>query len=831
MIIKKNILIVDDHEDDRELLKQLLESQDYQVLLAENGEHAQEILVTQSVDLTLSDMLMPVIDGIQLCKFIKTSDNLKHIPVILYSSIYSNEEDVGQALLAGAEHYIVKPIDAKKLFKLLSEVTKSTFNNRSNEDRTSSAITQNKEQQLKLYSTQLVKRLEQEVHNLQQEITKRKALETELVNAKQFAEITLNSIGDAVITTDQNGLVTSMNPVAEKLTCWSLQNALGQPVKTIFPIVDATTRQPIENPIEKIIAIGETVHLSNHTTLIAKDGTEYQIADSAAPIRDHDENILGMVLVFRDVTEQYHLREQTKLAQKSLQDKEKEQREILNYMVNAVISIDETGSVLSFNKAAENLFGYNFEEIKGQNVKRLMPAPYDTEHDAYLQRYLLKHSSQAEVSQIIGAGRNVKGLRKNGSVFPMRLLIAELPQDINDKRRFIGTCFDQTQIQQQEEQLRRTQKMNALGKLTGGIAHDFNNMLGVIVGYSDILKSKLADQPKLINYANNILHAGQRGAKLTNKLLSFSRIQSPEATKINLDSLLLGQRDLLQKTLTVRIKLLIKLADNLWSIWLDSSDLEDAILNMCINAMHAMGNDELDAQLTISTRNQILDEVDAQMLGVKAGDYVQLSITDNGVGMDETTKEKIFDPFFSTKGKGGTGLGLSQVFGFVKRSGGIIKVYSEVDCGSEFVIYFPRYHNDHVKNDINTDDVSIVEKGNEYILIVDDEEALLELASEILSQQGYHIFCAGDGKQALQILENNHIDLVISDVVMPEMDGYQLVEIIRNKYPQVKIQLVSGFTDNRHMGNLDKCLHQNLLPKPYTAQLLLKNVRALLDNK
>jgi len=825
MAINKTILVVDDHEDDRVLLKQLLEPQGYQVLLAENGEHAQKAILSKEVDLVLSDLLMPVVDGIQLCKFIKSSDNLKHIPVVLYSSIYSEQEDSNQALAAGAEHYMIKPIDSKKLLNLLSEVIASTNKTKSNISTSTTPLIENKEQQLRLYSTQLVYRLEKEVDKLKQEITKRKRLEVELVNAKQYAEITLNSIGDAVITTDKTGLVTSMNPNAEKLTGWSMQEALGQSLKIVFPIVDASTRQAIENPIEKIMANGETVSLSNHTTLIAKNGREYQIADSAAPIRNGGNIVLGMVLVFSDVTEQYELREQAKLTQKTLQEKEIEQREIIDCMVNAVISIDENGAILSFNKAAEHLFGYNFNEVTGLNIKCLMPEPYSSKHDGYIKNYL-----QTGEARLIGLGKDVKGKRKDQSVFPMRLAVAELPKQTNGKRRFIGTCSDLTQVQMQEEQLRRTKKMSALGRLTGGIAHDFNNMLGVIMGYSEILKTKLIDRPKLVDYVEQILHAGARGAKLTKKLLSFSQIRPSEAIEVNLNNILTGQQDLLQKTLTIRIKLLFKLADNLWSIWLDDSDLEDAIFNICINAMHSM-TDNRFAELTIQTSNQTLSKIDAKMLGLEELEYVQLRITDNGTGMDEVTKEKIFDPFFSTKGKDGSGLGLSQVFGFVKRSGGTIKVYSELNHGSEFVVYFPRYRGDPMEKGADIGNVDTVMSGDESILVVDDEEALRILASELLSEQGYKVFSAEGGERALRILENEHVDLIFSDVVMPDMDGYQLAEIVQSKYPHIKIQLASGFTDNRHENHLDKNLQKNTLPKPYTSNLLLKSIRALLEKK
>jgi len=644
-----------------------------------------------------------------------------------------------------------------------------------------------------------------------------------LQEREQDLAITLNSIGDAVITTDAKGQITRMNPVAEQLTGWSLQEANGQPLDRVFNIINTLTQEPIESPVDKVLASRKTVSISNYTTLIAKDASQYQISDSASPIRDND-HILGIVLVFNDVTEEYRLREEAESVQSALQNKEKDQREILNSMVDAVITIDETGKIISFNKTAETLFGYQYDEIINQNVNRLMPEVDAIGHDGYLQRYI-----KSGEANIIGVGREVLGKRKNNDTFPMRLSIAALPMDETKKMRFIGSCHDLSYLKQQEQQLRNSQKMETLGQLTGGIAHDYNNMLGVIMGYSELLKDMVKDQPKLEKYVDQIHHAGERGAKLTKKLLSFSRNHSAESSKININKLLEEQQDMLQKTLTVRIKLLIELADEIWPIWMDSSELEDSILNMSINAMHAMNENILDAQLTIRTRNETLDSRDAGALNLNAGDYVQLSIIDTGSGMDESTMEKIFDPFFSTKGKQGTGLGLSQVFNFVKRAGGTIQINSEPDHGSTFDIYFPRYHESEIENSTHTDEKEINVKGQEKILIVDDEAALRDLASELLEQQNYQTYCAADAKEALQILEHEHIDLMLSDIIMPGVDGYELAAIVLDNYPKIKIQLASGFTDERHMHMIDSKLHINRLNKPYNAKELLHKVRELLD--
>jgi len=388
-----------------------------------------------------------------------------------------------------------------------------------------------------------------------------------------------------------------------------------------------------------------------------------------------------------------------------------------------------------------------------------------------------------------------------------------------------------TYIKQKEEQLRRSQKMDALGKLTGGIAHDFNNILGIILGYSGLLDKGLKEDPKLGKYANQIRHAGERGAKLTKKLLSFSQRQVSEAKTLHLNTLLINSKGLLEKMLTARIQLDLDLEEELWLIYLDVADLEDAIINMSINAMHAMPE---SGSLILQTRNKHVDSFDANFLGLEAGDYVFLSIKDTGCGMDGKTMERMFDPFYSTKGDKGTGLGLTQVYGFVERCKGTIKVDSVLGRGTEFMFYFPRHYPvadvaEQSDYETDIDMISGENKGHENILMVDDEVALLSLTSESLRSEGYHVLTAESAEDALELLEHEHVDLMISDVIMSNMNGYQLARIVQERYPDIKIQLASGFTDEHHIDRVNDRLHRELIHKPYRLDMLSQRVREMLD--
>ncbi|VAW70735.1 diguanylate cyclase/phosphodiesterase (GGDEF & EAL domains) with PAS/PAC sensor(s) [hydrothermal vent metagenome] len=636
---------------------------------------------------------------------------------------------------------------------------------------------------------------------------------SEISNQKQYLDQTFNGIGDAVITTDNRGRVTRLNPVAERLTGWTNSDALQLPLKTIFPIVDASTRELIANPVDKVLSTGKTIYLSNHTTLIAKDGKEYHIADSAAPIRNGD-TILGMVLVFNDVTEQYKMRA-------ALQENEKKLRLFYSQVPGILyqFEIDTHGNkrMPYVSPAIESYLGISAETVM-HDAERW----FDLIHPDDVPS--LEKSVTDSLKSLNNWEWEGRFIRPDGEL--IWLHGTSIPERTeNGSTIWHGLFIDITDRVHAEEAIHRSQKMDALGKLTGGIAHDYNNMLGVVLGYSELLMDKLNEQPNLLNYAGQINHAGERGAKLTKKLLAFSKNKSSNAEKLNINTLLNDERHMLEKTLTARIKLEYRLAHDLWPAFLDESDLEDAILNMSINAMHAI---KRNGQLTIKTYNEPISVATGEESGIPPGDYVVLSIRDTGCGMDQTTREKIFDPFYSTKGEKGTGLGLSQVYGFINRCNGAIRVDSMVHQGTTFTLYFPRFKGKkHSKNQTSSNAKTNLE-GKESILVVDDEPALLDLTCEILSQQNYRIFKAERAKQALDILKTEHIDILLTDVIMPDMDGYALAAIVRENHPAIKIQLASGYSSEQQVNQIDEELSKNLLHKPYDSQTLLKTIRNLL---
>ncbi|HEY9052850.1 MAG TPA: PAS domain S-box protein [Gammaproteobacteria bacterium] len=941
-----------------------------------------------------------------------------------------------------------------------------------------------------------------------------------LSQREQNLNLTLQSIGDAVIATDTNGLVIRMNPVASHLTGWQEQDALGKPLDEVFHIINAQARTIAENPVKKVLTSGKVVGLANHTVLISKQGNEYQIADSAAPIKDDDGNIFGVIMVFHDVTQQYdmqravydseqrlqltlsaieeglwdwdiqtgnvyyspawenllgyeqgeiahnlsswenlihpddkknvmesiqaHFRGETpqyeaehrlrkkngewiwvlgrgkvvqrdekgnalralgtasdisdivaerkrqqqrveqikrnqqallrwtqtefiylkdafkmatelaaktldiervsiwflnesgdsityedlytlsngqhqsgieiersgnevyfdtvhrsnilavedalhdaatecfidsyikrnnirsildvailiqgkvigvisheavgkqqhwsqekidfatamassvalaieirqrRYAEKALDDLEQVHKQILDHLVDGVISIDQKGTILSFNRGAEFMFGYDVNEVLGKNIKMLMPNDIARHHDGYIENYI-----NTGIGRVIGIGREVTGKRKNGTTFPLRLSVSEIPGDESGVRRFVGNCSDISQERHREEMLRRTQKMDAIGKLTGGIAHDYNNMLGVILGYGDLLQNLFKHDPKAVKYIDAILNAAERGKNLTQSLLAFTRRRETGAESVDINEVIRQDEHMLAKTLTAKIQLHLDLDDPLWKVYVDKGELEDAILNIVINGMHAMPN---GGHLTITTENESISEMQSKVLGLAPGNYIALAITDSGCGIEKENLDKIFDPFYTTKGDLGTGLGLSQVYGFMRRSNGCIDVASEVNVGTQMVMYFPQNVAAEDSQKISSYDQSQDLRGHETILVVDDEVSLRELSYEILSDKGYVVLLAETADEALELLHQQHVDLIISDVIMPGLNGFELAELVQKQYPDIKIQLVSGYNEQYHHSH-NKQLANQLLHKPYQASHLLERVRQLL---
>jgi signal transduction histidine kinase len=388
------------------------------------------------------------------------------------------------------------------------------------------------------------------------------------------------------------------------------------------------------------------------------------------------------------------------------------------------------------------------------------------------------------------------------------------------------------QLRHNEEALRQSQKMEAVGQLTGGIAHDFNNMLTGIIGSLELLRRRLArgrteDLDSLIDLG---VTSANRAAGLTHRLLAFSRRQSLDPKAVQMNTLVLSMGELLQRSLNESIQLEMRLSDQLWVAEADPNQLESALLNLVINARDAMPE---GGKLVVETSNQVLDhELTENYSNLEPGDYVMLSVTDNGSGMPQSVISRAFDPFFTTKPIGqGTGLGLSMIYGFSKQSGGHVSIDSEIDQGTTVRLYLPRFRGEELDYPPITVQQAPDALDGETVLIVEDDPAVRVLVSAVLSELGYAFVEASDADGAVPILDSQQrIDLLISDVGLPGMNGRQLAEIGRQFRPGLKVLFITGYAEHAAVrgGFLDSGMQ--MITKPFTFDLLTAKVREMIKS-
>jgi PAS domain S-box-containing protein len=471
---------------------------------------------------------------------------------------------------------------------------------------------------------------------------------------------------------------------------------------------------------------------------------------------------------------------------------------------------------LAVNEAACDHYRYSHEEFLGMTIRDIRPAED-------VPSLLDRPETEPRGPQESGVWKH---RRKDGTLIEVEIVSRPVMFDGNAAQLVLAV--DVTERRQLEQQLRQSQKMEAVGQLAGGIAHDFNNLLTAILGYADLLASRPALESTAREEIEEIRKAGQRAASLTRQLLAFSRRQVLEPAVLRVNELVANLEKMLRRLIGEDVDLVTRLDPSASNVRADPGQLEQVIMNLAVNARDAMPR---GGQLTIETANVDLDQAYAQQhASVQPGFYVMIAVSDTGVGMDAATQARIFEPFFTTKEKErGTGLGLSTVYGIVKQSGGYVWVYSEPGKGTTFKVYFPRVEEVAPARQPRVVPATLV--GTETLLLVEDDPAVRKLSCAILERAGYRVLEAESGRKALELARDSTsgIPLVVTDLVMPDMSGTDLAAELVIRYPEIRVLFMSGYTDDAVVRHGFLAAGRAFLQKPFTPDTLTRKIREILD--
>ncbi len=798
-----HILLVEDEQAHVALISRSFEEQaaSVELTVARSLQEAMSLLANLSPHLIITDWFLPDGDGIELLK----ADNIQgHYPIIVMTS-HGNEQVAVEAMKAGAMDYVVK---SEVTLLAMPRITQRVLREWGHivERRRAEDETRQRNRELTL----LNRIIAASVSGVSEEILEIAC--RELVPAFKAARVSV-----VLFNTEKTEARIAAEFTGE-----------GQPSRlhTILPIAQNSIFQHLLTQKTPLVM---GAHLDSLQALPLP-------STQAAPLLVlpllQNSIIMGSLNLevspprqfsSAEINLAWSVADQLSLALARVQlDKERRQLSaVIEQTAESIIITDAAGAILYVNPAFERVTGYSRAEAIGQNTRFLKSGKQDK---AFYE----------EMWATISAGGVWRGhlvnRRKDGSLYTEEETITPVRDENGVIVNYVAVKHDVTREQQLEEQYRQAQKMEAVGRLTAGIAHDFNNILTVINGFSALIKTELPSDSSLHESLDKIIDSGGRAANLTRQLLAFSRKQVIEPKVVHLNMVVTDMSKMLHRIIGEDIALETKLTPDLWPVKIDPTQFDQVILNLAVNARDAMLE---GGKLTIETANVNLDEsYSHQHADVISGDYVMIAISDNGVGMADEVKQHIFEPFFTTKELGrGTGLGLATVFGIIKQSGGHIWVYSELNYGTTFKIYLPRLLLAGQQRS-QAPTVQHLPGGGETILLVEDEPAVRELTAKVLRRQGYLVLEAANGKEALQLAQahQGQIQLLLTDVIMPHMNGKTLAEAIIKLYPQTKILFASGYTDNVIMQFGLVNSEVMFIPKPFSPATLTHKVRETLNS-
>jgi two-component system, cell cycle sensor histidine kinase and response regulator CckA len=639
--------------------------------------------------------------------------------------------------------------------------------------------------------------------------------------AARLASI-IQSSHDAVIGESLDRVITSWNPGAERLYGYSAAEMIGHRFEVLVP----PERRAVEQAIEDAIVRGDRVE-PYQTERFRKDGSHIGVSITLSPITDPSGTVIGLSRVSRDISGQ--------------QRADARFRGLLEAAPDAVVCVDADGRIVLVNAQTERLFGYGRDELTGQPVEILVPDAIRAVHPAHRAGYVADPQPRQ-----MGAGIELAGRRRDGSTFPAEIslsaidigegiLVSAAVRDVTERLELQAErerLKTQTERDRLERQLHQSQRLESLGQLAGGVAHDFNNLLAVISNYAAFVGEEVAKAPQeewqtVREDVQEIERAAERAAGLTHQLLAFARRDVIQPRALSLNDVIEKVEQLLVRTLGEHVELSTDLAAGLGRVLADPGQLEQVLVNLAVNARDAM---PAGGKLIVATTSTSIDSGHAaSRVGLGPGRYVSLKVSDTGTGMPQHVIDRAFEPFFTTKGKGeGTGLGLATVYGIITQLGGYVQIYSEPGLGTTFTILLPETSQPAQERPISPQSA---QGGNgETVLVVEDEAAMLQVTRRLLARNGYQVITAVNGLDAIEVAAGHpgNIDVLLTDVIMPQMLGKEAASRICALYPGVKVLFMSGYTQGvlDTQGVLEAGV--NLIEKPFTEASLLAKLREVL---
>jgi PAS domain S-box-containing protein len=623
-------------------------------------------------------------------------------------------------------------------------------------------------------------------------------------------ELLVQSVTDyAIYMLDLDGNVTSWNAGARRFKGYEADEIIGEHFSRFYTPEEREQRLP-----ERALATATREgRFETEGWRLRKDGSRFWANVVMDPIRDADGALIGFAKITRDLTVR-------RAAEEELRVSEERFRLLVQSVTDyAIYMLDAEGHVSSWNAGAARFKGYAADEIIGRHFSSFYT---DEDRDARVPERALETARRE--GRFEAEGWRV---RKDGSRFWASVIIDPIRNDVGDLIGFAKVTRDLTEKRAIEEQLRQSQKMEAVGQLTGGLAHDFNNLLTGISGSLEMMQVRMAQgrTAEFDRYLMAAQGAVRRAAALTHRLLAFSRRQTLDPKPTNVNRLLRGLEELVRRTVGPAIQVEVVESAGLWSTLIDPNQLENAILNLSINARDAMPD---GGKLTIEAANKWLDERAARQQDLPVGQYVSVCVTDTGTGMTPDVIAKAFEPFFTTKPLGeGTGLGLSMIYGFARQSGGQIRIYSEVGEGTTMCLYLPRHHEEAEPDEEEKVSLAAEPLGDgEVVLVIDDEPTIRMLVAEVLAECGFAVIEAQDGPAGLRILESNaRVDLLITDVGLPGgMNGRQVADAARVHRPDLKILFITGYAENAVIGRGRLESGMFVLTKPFQMEIIAERI-------